>query len=78
MFGETESKYLAGLLDADGSLSFGMQGGRLTLQFELTMSESIDRGGKYAKYHRHNAYRQQNQGWDDQVGIIFQLPQKYT
>jgi len=50
MFGETESKYLAGLLDADGSLSFVHKGGYLSLMLHLSMSESIDRDGKYAKY----------------------------
>jgi hypothetical protein len=67
MFGETESKYLAGLLDADGSLSFGMKGGRLSLSFELTMAESIDRDGKYAKYLSSkvgNLYtRKRNENW---------------
>jgi len=50
MFGETESKYLAGLLDADGSLSFVHNHGYLSLMFSISMSESIDREGKYAKY----------------------------
>lgn len=50
MFGETESKYLAGLLDADGSLSFVHKSGYLSLMFSISMSESIDRDGKYAKY----------------------------
>lgn len=50
MFGETESKYLAGLLDADGSLSFVHNNGYLSLMLHLSMSESIDKGGKYAHY----------------------------
>lgn len=50
MFGETESKYLAGLLDADGSLSFVNNNGYLSLVMTLSMSESIDRDGKYAKH----------------------------
>lgn len=50
MFGETESKYLAGLCDADGSLSFVHNNGYLSLMFHLSMSESIDRDGKYARY----------------------------
>lgn len=50
MFGETESKYLAGLLDADGSLSFAHNNGYLSLAMSLSMSESIDREAKYATY----------------------------
>lgn len=50
MFGETESKYLAGLLDADGSLSFVHNNGYLSLMFSCSMSESIDRNGELAKY----------------------------
>jgi intein/homing endonuclease len=50
MFGETESKYLAGLLDADGSLSFVHNNGYLSLMLHLSMSESIDKDGRYAKY----------------------------
>ncbi len=50
MFSETEKKYLAGLLDADGSLSYAFNNGYLSLVMHLSMSESIDREGKYAKY----------------------------
>lgn len=50
MFGETESKYLAGLLDADGSLVYTYNNGYLHLSLSLSMSESIDREGKYARY----------------------------
>jgi hypothetical protein len=50
MFGETESKYLAGLLDADGCLSFVHNNGYLALMLHLSLSESIDRDGKYANY----------------------------
>lgn len=50
MFSETEKKYLAGLLDADGSLSYTHNNGYLHLVFSLSMSESIDRNGTYAKY----------------------------
>lgn len=50
MFGETESKYLAGLLDADGCLTFVNNQGYLHMTMELSMSESIDIDGKYAQY----------------------------
>ena len=50
MFGETESKYLAGLLDADGSLCYSYNNGYLSLALSLSMSVSIDRDGKYASY----------------------------
>ena len=50
MFSETEKKYLAGLLDADGSLVYCHNNGYLSLTMELSMSESIDKGGKYANY----------------------------
>ena len=50
MFSETEKKYLAGLLDADGSLSYSHNNGYLSLVFSISMSESIDRDGKYCKY----------------------------
>lgn len=50
MFGETESKYLSGLLDADGSLTFVHNNGYLSLVMSLSLSESIDKDGKYASY----------------------------
>ncbi len=50
MFGEIESKYLAGLLDADGCLHFTDNNGYLALTMSLSMSESIDKDGKFAKY----------------------------
>lgn len=50
MFGETESKYLAGLLDADGCLTYGYNNGYLSLTMCISMSESIDKDGKMAQY----------------------------
>lgn len=50
MFSETEKKYLAGLLDADGSLVYVHNNGYLHLMLHLSMSESIDRNGTYSKY----------------------------
>lgn len=50
MFGEQESKYLAGLLDADGNLCLVNNNGYLHIVLSLSMSESIDRDGKFAKY----------------------------
>ena len=50
MFGEIESKYLAGLLDADGCLHFSNNNGYLALTLSLSLSESIDRDGRFAKY----------------------------
>lgn len=50
MFSETEKKYLAGLLDADGSLVYCHNNGYLSLSMSLSMSESIDRNGAYAQY----------------------------
>lgn len=50
MFGEIESKYLAGLLDADGCLHFSNNNGYLALTLSLSLSESIDREGKFSKY----------------------------
>lgn len=47
---ETEKKYLAGLLDADGCLYFTVSNGYLALRLHLSASESIDREGKYIKY----------------------------
>lgn len=50
MFSETEKKYLAGLLDADGCLRYKHNHGYLHLELSLSMSESIDRNGKFARY----------------------------
>lgn len=50
MFGVTESKYLAGLLDADGCLHYSNNNGYLALTLSCSMSESIDREGKFARY----------------------------
>lgn len=50
MFSETEKKYLAGLLDADGCLTYSYNNGYLALSMQLSASESIDREGKYLKY----------------------------
>lgn len=44
-FNETEIKYLAGLLDADGCLSFHFVDGKVYLEMSLSASESIDRHG---------------------------------
>ena len=48
-FDESEIKYLAGLLDADGSLELRMNTGYLHLRLSLTAAESIDRDGVYIK-----------------------------
>lgn len=48
-FKETEIKYLAGLLDADGSLSITHNNGYLGLSLNLELAESCDRDGKYIK-----------------------------
>lgn len=50
MFGVTESKYLAGLLDADGCLHYSNNNGYLSLNLSCSLSESIDHKGKFAKY----------------------------
>lgn len=42
---ETEVKYLAGLLDADGSIAFDFTHNRPYLTIRLTAADSIDRGG---------------------------------
>lgn len=44
-FSESEVKYLAGLLDADGCLSFHFNKGKLYLEMSLSASESIDHTG---------------------------------
>lgn len=44
-FNETEIKYLAGLLDADGSLSFSKVDGKLYMEMQLSASDSIDKHG---------------------------------
>jgi len=50
---ESLVKYLAGLLDADGSLSFKFNpingGYRVGLEMNLTAAESVDRDGKFVK-----------------------------
>lgn len=45
IFNESEIKYLAGLLDADGSLSFCFVDGKLYMEMALAASESVDRHG---------------------------------
>lgn len=44
-FNETEIKYLAGLLDADGSLSFSKVDGKLYMEMQLSASDSVDKQG---------------------------------
>lgn len=44
-FSESEMKYLAGLMDADGSLSMKILNGRVYLEVSLAASESIDHNG---------------------------------
>lgn len=44
-FNESEIKYLAGLLDADGCLSFQFVDNRIYLNLSLAASESIDKHG---------------------------------
>lgn len=44
-FSETEIKYLAGLLDADGCLSFHFTDDKLYLEMSLAASESVDHFG---------------------------------
>lgn len=45
IFNESEIKYLAGLLDADGSLSFCFVDGKLYMEMSLAASKSVDRHG---------------------------------
>ena len=44
-FNESEIKYLAGLLDADGVLSFQFVDSYCCLNLQLAASESIDKHG---------------------------------
>lgn len=46
---ESFAKYMAGLLDADGCLSFAPVDGKLYLRLVLCASESIDRSGAFIK-----------------------------
>lgn len=46
---ETEAKYLAGLSDADASLSFHFQGNRLYLEYQLAAAETVDKQGYVRK-----------------------------
>lgn len=66
-FKETEIKYLAGLLDADGCLSLKFNNNYLSIKLSLGLSESIDREGKYAKslaVKAGNLYkRERNKNW---------------
>lgn len=48
-FNESEIKYLAGLLDADGSLSLTHNGEYIGLCLNLELAESCDRDGQYIK-----------------------------
>ena len=48
-FKENQIKYLAGLLDADGSLSLTHNNGYLGLVLNLELAESCDRDGRYIK-----------------------------
>ena len=48
-FNETEIKYLAGLLDADGSLSFTNVFGYVGLVLNLELAESCDRDGVFIR-----------------------------
>jgi hypothetical protein len=48
-FKENEIKYLAGLLDADGSLSLTHNNGYLGLVLNLELAESCDRDGRFIK-----------------------------
>lgn len=47
---ETEKKYFAGLLDADGYLTIYKNGEYASMALGLELSESIDREGKVIKY----------------------------
>lgn len=47
---ENDIKYLAGLLDADGSLSLTHNNGYLGLVLNLELAESCDKDGKYLNY----------------------------
>lgn len=45
VFNESEIKYLAGLLDADGCLSFHFVDGKLYMEMSLAASRSVDKHG---------------------------------
>lgn len=47
---ETDIKYLAGLLDADGSFFFNYTSGYVYLTIALDLSDSIDKGFKYTHW----------------------------
>lgn len=68
-FNESEIKYLAGLLDADGSLSLTHNNGYLGLVLNLELSESCDRNGQYIlslcnRVGTH--YEREREGWSRQ------------
>lgn len=46
---ETDAKYLAGLSDADASLSFSFVGNILYLEYQLCASEAVDKDGCFIK-----------------------------
>ena len=49
MLNETEVKYLAGLIDADGYIGYEFQNNRVTLRLQLSAAESIDKEGYVLK-----------------------------
>jgi hypothetical protein len=67
---ETEKKYFAGLLDADGYLTLYNSNGYAHLMLGLELSESIDRGGKVIEYLSsqvgRKSTRKRNENWATQ------------
>lgn len=73
-FKETDIKYLAGLLDADGSMVWQLTPYKdtfnVSLKITLQQSESIDRGGEYIKWlasicGNHQHIKLNNEKWSD-------------
>lgn len=79
---ETTIKYIAGLYDADGSLSFQFKNGYVGLQFRLGQSDVVDKDGKAIKGLQRETklgkvYNQEHSSWKNSMNIwvISSLPE---
>lgn len=72
---ETDIKYLAGLMDADGSFYFMYNNGCVYLVMALDLSESIDKEYKYTRWLCEHLkvtphFSKRNQNWSEAAKII--------
>ena len=69
---ETEVKYLAGLIDADGSVGFAYTSNKVYLEISITAADSIDTKVLFIIYQKQQATVHLARRQEKTIGLLWQ------